>query len=155
MTLLALALLVSVPVVMGACARGPVGRTSDGRLGPCPSSPNCVSSEADPSEDCFIPPFEIGQGEEPRAAFERLLAVVGDRARLERRDGDYAHAVFVTRLLRFRDDVELRLDAEARRIHVRSASRLGYSDLGANRKRVEALREAFRAGAPGGDGTPE
>ena len=66
-------------------------------------------------------------------------------AELAKRDGDYAHAVWSTSLIGFRDDVELLLDREARAIHVRSASRVGHSDLGANRKRVDALRAAFEA----------
>ena len=52
--------------------------------------------------------------------------------------GSYLHATFVSRIFRFVDDLELRADGET--IHVRSASRVGYSDLGVNRKRVEALR---------------
>ena len=48
--------------------------------------------------------------------------------------------VFISRLMRFRDDVEFLLDREARVFHVRSASRVGYSDLGANAARVERLR---------------
>ena len=78
-------------------------------------------------------------------AFEALADVVGARAEVTDRAEGYLRAVFKTRLMRFRDDFEARLDAEAGRIHVRSASRLGYSDLGANRKRVEALRSAWSA----------
>jgi uncharacterized protein (DUF1499 family) len=56
---------------------------------------------------------------------------------------DYLKAEARSAVFRFVDDVEFRLDAETGLIHVRSASRVGYSDLGANRKRVEALRERF------------
>ena len=54
-------------------------------------------------------------------------------------------------MFRFVDDLECRLDAENRVIHVRSASRVGYSDLGVNRKRVERLRARFgqEVGEPG------
>jgi uncharacterized protein (DUF1499 family) len=64
-------------------------------------------------------------------------------ARITDSAGPYLHAEFRSRLWGFVDDVEFRVDAAARVIHVRSASRQGYSDLGVNRKRVEALRKAF------------
>lgn len=149
MLIVAIAALLVLLVTLQGCAAPDVGLTEAGRLRPCPSSPNCVCSDADAaSEDSFIPPLEIPAGEAPADAFERLAGLVGDRARIvERREG-YLHAVFTTTILRFRDDVELRLDAAARVVHVRSASRLGHSDLGKNRKRVEALRADFGAGAP-------
>ena len=62
---------------------------------------------------------------------------------IEKDDGDYLHAVFISTVFRFRDDLELRQDAAHSRIQVRSASRIGYSDLGVNRKRVEKLRREF------------
>ncbi|MEL6714840.1 MAG: DUF1499 domain-containing protein [Planctomycetota bacterium] len=147
MLLLAAAALLATLVALQGCAAPDVGLTAEGRLAPCPASPNCVCSEAGPSEDSFISAFEVPEGEDPRAAFERLVGLVASRGRVAARDGDWLHAVFTTRILRFRDDVELRLDEAARVVHVRSASRLGYSDLGANRARVERLREAFAAGA--------
>ena len=57
--------------------------------------------------------------------------------------GVYLHATFVTPIMRYKDDVELRLDDD--RIHIRSASRVGYSDLGANRQRVARLTVEFAA----------
>ena len=121
---------------------GPV----DGALRPCPPSPNCVCSQEARAE-ASVEPLRFGAEVEPEAAFEALLAVIADEpsAELAKRDGDYAHAVWSTPLLGFRDDVELLLDREARAIHVRSASRVGHSDLGANLERVDALRAAFEA----------
>ena len=124
------------------------GLGADGRLGPCPSSPNCVCSESGAEGEARIAAFEVPPGVAPVGAFEALADVVGARAEVTDRAEGYLRAVFKTRLMRFRDDFEARLDAEAGRIHVRSASRLGYSDLGANRKRVEALRSAERLGGP-------
>lgn len=123
-------------LVLGACAHV-VGGFAGGRLAPCPSSPNCVCSE-DPR--AAIAPLAFPG--DPDAAFRGLLEFLGREPRVElvTVGPDYAHAVFRTRLLRFRDDVELRLDRAARLIHVRSASRIGHSDFGANRKRVESLR---------------
>jgi len=148
MLIAAIAALLVLLVTLQSCAAPDVGLTDSGLLRPCPSSPNCVCSDgADASEDSFIPPLEIPAGEAPADAFERLAGLVADRARIEERREGYLHAVFTTAILRFRDDVELRLDADARVVHVRSASRVGYSDLGKNRKRVEALRADFEAGA--------
>ena len=65
----------------------------------------------------------------------------------------YLHATFVTPIMRYKDDVELRLDDD--RIHIRSASRVGYSDLGANRQRVARLTVEFAAALKSGCGRVE
>ena len=114
---------------------------SEPRLAPCPSAANCVSSRADSSDQVhFIEPLRI---DGPRdAAMARVRASVLDMPRtalLEERPG-YLKVLFKTRFVRFRDDVELEWAAEGV-VHVRSASRLGYDDLGVNRARVGALRE--------------
>lgn len=120
-----------------------------GRLASCPDSPNCVSSQ-DPDPGHAIPPLACG-----RAPAEVLPAVAAWLARqpgvaVVRQTPDYLHVTFRTRVWGFMDDVELLADPGARAIQVRSASRLGYSDLGTNRRRVEALREALtRAGVLG------
>jgi uncharacterized protein (DUF1499 family) len=117
---------------------------SEGRLAPCPTSPNCVSSQAD-QEGKLIEPFRYDG--DRQAAKTKLLSVITGfpRTRVETDDGRYLHVVFTTRLLRFKDDVEFYFAEDEPVIHVRSASRVGYSDLGTNRRRVEALRKAFAA----------
>lgn len=118
----------------------PAGIT-DGRLAPCPGRPNCVSSEDDagPSRIEALPFTGT-----PQAAWVCLKqAVQGIGGTIEREDNDYIWAIFKTRLFRFVDDMEFRMDATNRLIHVRSASRIGYSDLGVNRRRVGALRRRF------------
>jgi uncharacterized protein (DUF1499 family) len=144
-----LGLSVVVALALPACGSllsrtpGPVGVTG-GRLLDCPPTPNCVCSQADASDGrhAVAPlPFEG----DPTAAFERLLAlaVEEDGAELVARRGGWAHLVYRTRLMRFADDVEFLLERGAGVIHVRSASRVGRSDLGANRARVESLRRRF------------
>ena len=59
---------------------------------------------------------------------------------------DYLHAETASKMLGFVDDNEFYLDRKARVIHVRAAARLGFSDLGANRARIEALRKRFVSG---------
>ena len=117
---------------------------SSGRLRPCSNSPNCVSSQADNLRQT-VAPLEFS--DDPVAAFNRLEQIVAatPRTRIVTRTADYLHAECQTRLLRFVDDLEFLLDAEARVIHVRSASRVGRSDLGVNRRRVEAIRRQFAA----------
>ena len=115
-----------------------------GKLAPCVSKPNNVSSQADPSDQMHhIAPLKFsGDGD---AAFQRLAKVVSAQkgATIVDQHGNYLHAEFETPLMGFVDDVEFLLDAPGKQIHVRSASRLGYSDLGVNRKRVETIRAAF------------
>jgi uncharacterized protein (DUF1499 family) len=117
----------------------------DGALAPCPASPNCVASTAQDAEHAIAPLAFSGS---PQAAFARLARVVADqpRARVVAQNDGYLRAEFKSAALDFVDDVEFLLDPSAGVIQVRSASRLGRSDFGVNRKRVEALRAAFGAG---------
>jgi uncharacterized protein (DUF1499 family) len=112
----------------------------DGQLRRCPASPNCVCSEGE-SNGHAIEPLRFS--DPPDAAWSRLTAVIEatPNARIITRENDYLRAEFVTPLMRYVDDVEFRLTPAV--IHVRSASRVGHSDLGANRSRVEKLRTEF------------
>jgi len=116
----------------------------EGRLTPCPASPNCVCSQ-DADAEHAIDPIHFEDG--PDEAWRRLHTVLDlqPRTRIVAEAAGYLHAECSSLLFRFVDDLEFLLDREARVIHVRSASRAGRSDLGVNRKRVEAVREAFGA----------
>jgi len=107
-------------------------------LRPCPSSPNCVSTQDDDATHGATPIAFSGSAQGAMAA---VLASLGalDRIEVVERDDRYVHAVATTRLLRFKDDVELLVDADGGVIHYRSASRVGHSDLGVNRRRMDAL----------------
>jgi uncharacterized protein (DUF1499 family) len=110
----------------------------DGRLADCPFNPNCVCSDAsDPGHR--IAPFALATG--PEQAWRAIEEVVASlpRTRVVVRQPEYLHAE-ARSLLGFVDDLELHLRADEGLVAVRSASRLGYSDLGVNRKRIEALR---------------
>lgn len=144
------ALLVPVCLAGAACVasgKSAAGGRVDGRLAPCPSTPNCVCSE-DPAEGAAIPALAF-EGD-PDVALASLVEHLRARPRVElvRIEADYVHAVFTSALFRFPDDVEFRLDRGASVIHVRSASRIGRSDLGANRRRVESLRAEWPAAVP-------
>jgi uncharacterized protein (DUF1499 family) len=112
------------------------------KMTPCPKTPNCVSS-VDTDSKHFIQPLQfVGKASE---AHERLLKILYSlkRVRVVASGEDFIRAEFVSAIFRFVDDVEFYLDDRNKVIHVKSASRVGYSDLGVNRPRVENLRKRF------------
>lgn len=117
----------------------------EGRLAPPKSTPNCVSSQADPADaEHYIAPIPF-KGDAAAATAAVRKAVEGMRdATVIRQDGGYLYAEYRTRLMRFVDDVEFFYDDKAGLIHVRSASRLGRRDFGVNRARVESLRARIK-----------
>jgi len=113
-------------------------------LAPCPDSPNCVSSQAAESDhEHYIEPFRFNG--DPAEAWQRLKAAVlaEKRVTVMVEQSDYLRAEMRSLLFRFVDDIEFFLASDKNLIHVRSASRVGYSDFGVNRKRVERIRAAF------------
>lgn len=126
----------------------------DGLLAPPSPTPNSVSSQADrypghPQHDyARIAPLRYsGDG---MAAMGRLAAVLHgrERTRVVVEQPGYIRAEVKSRWLRYVDDAEFWLDPSAGVIHVRSASRLGRSDLGANRAHIESIRARFAATGP-------
>jgi uncharacterized protein (DUF1499 family) len=104
---------------------------------PCPASPNCVSSEAQDSHR--VPGFTLTKSSDPAwAAVAQTLAAL-PRTKIITQTADYLHAECTSAIFRFVDDLELQLRSDGT-IAVRSASRLGYGDMGVNRRRVERLR---------------
>jgi uncharacterized protein (DUF1499 family) len=116
----------------------------DGRLAPCPDTPNCVSTQ---SGDPAWGSEPLGVSGDPESAFHRLREAVrtlpGCRIAVE--EPGYLHAECTIPIIGFVDDLEALLDSEAGVIHLRSASRRGYSDLGVNRKRLRELRRRYEA----------
>jgi uncharacterized protein (DUF1499 family) len=134
--------------LLAACAGEPPGNLGvrGGLLAPCPSSPNCVSSRADDQRHRIEPLRFTG---DPAGALARLRGILAGRedTTLVREESGYLRVEFRTRL-GFVDDGEFLLDSDGVCIHVRSASRLGYSDLGKNRSRLEEIRSQL-AGTEG------
>ena len=123
----------------------------DGKLKPPSATDNSVSSQAALYPDhpqrtsAAIAPLALrGDGPATVARLARLVAAMPG-ARIVRSDPDYLYAQFTTPLMKFVDDVEFWYDPSAQVIQVRSASRIGERDLGVNRKRVEAVRQALAA----------
>jgi len=111
-----------------------------GRLAPCPSSPNCVSSYSQDAEHGIA---SLSYDSEPEIAIANLKQIVESipRTNIVKEEENYLYAEFTSKIMGYVDDVEFYLDEEGNAIQVRSASRLGESDLGVNRKRVETIRE--------------
>lgn len=116
----------------------------DGKLKPAPSSPNCVNSQAQDPTHAIAP---LAYRTTPEAALKTIAEIVRatPRTRIVSQTNDYLYAEYESALMGFIDDVEFWLPAGDRIVHVRSASRVGYSDLGVNRKRIEDVRQRLSA----------
>jgi uncharacterized protein (DUF1499 family) len=113
----------------------------DGRLAPPKSTPNCVSSQADPADaEHTIAPIAFKGDTAAAMAAVRKAVESMPGSTIVRAEGGYLYAEYRSKLMRFVDDVEFFHDGKAGLIHVRSASRLGRRDFGVNRARVEAVR---------------
>jgi len=126
-----------------ASSTGPeLGLTAENKLSRCPSSPNCVCSDAT-DEDHSIAPLAMSGS--PEDAWQALMSYVEAQPRYKIKvlADDYLRVESRTRLLRFVDDVEFHFRPAAGEIAMRSASRVGYSDLGTNRRRLESIRDAL------------
>jgi len=132
-------LIVAAGFVLGVKSKQspPLGLVA-GHLRPCPASPNCVSSEAAKSDaGHYIKPLPTRAGK----TWAKMASAIEDLGgHIVVNDGQYLHATFTSSLFRYVDDVEARLGASERVIHLRSASRVGHSDLETNRKRIESIR---------------
>ena len=127
--------ILSVLPFLSACSADPpidLG-VQENRLAPCPKSPNCVSS-FDSDNSHTIRPLNADLEK-----IERMLASLS-HANIVDRSGNYMRVEFTSRILRYIDDVEFLHDENGGVTHIRSASRVGFTDLGVNRKRVEKIR---------------
>lgn len=140
-------LIVIAGFLLGIRSQGmtPESGLDAGHLRPCPDSPNCVCSENHPDRQGqhAIAPLPLA-GVPADRVWPLLREVIRQAGGQIVSDHDgYLHAIFTSRLFRFVDDVEAHLDMESGVIQLRSASRVGRSDLGVNRKRVEAIRSLW------------
>lgn len=127
-------------------SRSAAGGVEDGRLEPCPRSPNCVCSQDVDNQHAIAPLKPIGPN-----PIKKLAEMIEQmpRAEIVKETPTYLHATFHSKVFRFVDDVEFFYIPEEQAIHVRSASRVGYSDLGVNRARVENIRNLYQKSAKG------
>lgn len=138
-----LALAAAAGVAIAGCGGKRPPDIGTGTLVPCPGTPNCVSSVDPPATPAFVEPFWVsGPPEEAWAAAHETIEGWA-RVELVALTGRSLHAEVKSFTFRFVDDLELVLHPHGLRIDVRSASRVGRSDLGVNRRRVERLRKAL------------
>lgn len=130
-----LSLTASRPKTLGA---------QEGMLSALPSTPNCVSTQTEQGSQWMAP---LTFDADITVAMQRIRDVVESMpgATIVEADDQYLYAEFRSPLFRFVDDVEFLIEPETKRIHFRSASRVGYSDLGVNRERMEQFRRRFEA----------
>lgn len=114
------------------------------RLSDCPSTPNCVNSFSTDPAHAIAP---ICYSVAPETAIARLKQTIESlpRTKIIQVSDNYLYAEFTSKMMGFVDDVEFYLDKPANVIQVRSASRLGESDLGVNRQRIESIRAQLTA----------
>ena len=110
----------------------------DGKLAACPGTPNCVNSQSNDAKSKIepLPTKSIAEIKQVVQAMEGTSII--------EETGNYLYAEFKSKLMGYVDDVEFYLDSETNTVQVRSASRLGKSDLGVNRKRVEEIRSKLK-----------
>jgi uncharacterized protein (DUF1499 family) len=115
---------------------------TDNKLLNCPNTPNCVSSQSTDTQHKIAPLSYTG---DPIKALETLKATISNmpRTKIITDEGNYLYVEFTSALMGYVDDVEFYVNTDKSVIEVRSASRLGESDLGVNRDRIETIRTKF------------
>lgn len=139
-------ILVCLPLLttLISCAIAPkAGELKDGPLLPCPNRPNCVNSDGnDHSRDKQIDPISFTGSSEK--AWKQIQGIIKDLGGEIMEDtSPYLWATFTSAVFHFVDDVELRMVPEEKLINIRSGARVGYWDLGVNKKRVQKIRRLF------------
>ena len=114
----------------------------DGKFHPCPSSPNCVSTQSTDEKHKMEPLKFEGSLEEVKSKIINIIKSL-KRSKIITDSENYLHIEFRTAVWRFVDDVEFYFDDTEKIIHFRSAARLGYSDMGVNKKRMENIKISF------------
>jgi uncharacterized protein (DUF1499 family) len=114
----------------------------DGRLKEIPSKPNCVSSQTKQEEKKVDELNFKGSLSESKEAMKKALNAYGGIVIKEDKE-DYLYAVATTGKMKFHDDIEIHFDKKKSKVHYRSASRAGYSDMGLNRQRYDAIAKSY------------
>lgn len=137
--------LISFLLLTGCTGNIPKLGIEAGQLKKCPTKPNCVNSQAKDSKHFIEPILTTRTQLETK---ERLLKILNEikRSKIKIAENDYIWVEFTSMIFRFVDDVEFyfpQTDSKETVIYVRSAARLGYSDFGVNRNRIEEIRNKF------------
>ena len=117
----------------------------NGKLAKCSRKPNAVCSEYSDHTSHYVEPIDVSKVNMGQHFNKVLKAIEANGGVIVTQDDDYVAATFTSSIFKFVDDVEARLDKEEGLIHLRSASREGYSDLGVNAKRIAAIKDSYSA----------
>ncbi|MFT5220557.1 MAG: hypothetical protein ACI9LO_002998 [Planctomycetota bacterium] len=133
-------------IVLGIMSRsGNAAGLIDGKLSACPDKPNCICSEFSGDNSHYLSPLALNKTI-AETAMSNLHAVVSELGgEIQTADQYYLAARFKSALFGFVDDLEIRIDVEGQKIHLRSASRVGHGDLGANKKRIDQLKKMYQS----------
>ncbi len=141
------AFLTTVIILTGCIGAMPKTGIANGELSECPTTPNCVNSQAKDKEHYIEPIIAAGTSLEVKTD---ILQILGElkRTKILVAEQNYIRVEFASKVFGFIDDVEFYFadkNSNETIINVRSASRVGHSDLGVNRKRIEQIRSRFKA----------
>ncbi len=148
-TILIIVLVISLLILVGFFLLGHMSKNEkppgllSGHLSPCPNSPNCVVSEVIEDDSHYISPvrYPATMAEDSMDLVKQVIQEIGGEITVE--EEMYMAAIFTSTFFGFVDDLECRFDKTNHTIHLRSASRVGHSDFGENRKRVELISTLF------------
>jgi len=116
----------------------------DGQLAQCLESPNCVSTQSNDSEKTMPAIAIVDGGHQTLSKIKSAISSNYPKAKLISESDSYLHYEFTSLLFRFVDDVEFYADDSKQVVHFRSASRVGHSDMGANKKRMSKICESLK-----------
>ncbi len=131
---------IGITFVSRTTAIGGIQSVNDNeQLGDCSKKPNCQGSQSSRiNQKVDALPIALGTSDAMSTLASAITELGG---KIEQQQGNYLHATFKTTLMGYTDDVELLVDVAASEVQIRSASRLGHSDLGANKKRIDTIRQ--------------
>lgn len=115
----------------------------EARLTKCPDKPNCICTEFESDVSHYIEPIVFTQANTSEVLAKLKNNILDMGGSIEAENGNYLAATFTSSLFKFVDDLEVRIDMDQKLIHIRSASRVGYSDRGINLKRIEQLKKLY------------
>ena len=115
----------------------------DGHLAKCPNKPNCVCTEYKKEFDHYLSPIIMTQNSDSNSLATIKKSIQSMNGIIQVENSNYIVATFSSAFFGFVDDLEVRIDTNRHLIHIRSASRVGHSDFGVNKKRVELLKQLY------------
>ena len=131
--------------------QSPEEKQTSGKLTACPDKPNCINTEYPDNSSHYLPPLDFPDSakEQVMPLAKSIIREMGGTISQQKskenikEEDHYLAATFTSNLFKFVDDFELRQDNSSHRLHIRSASRTGYSDFGVNKRRVKQFSQQF------------